>query len=219
MLASVSGSLTSLIGNHGLYAVFGLMVVDAVFPAASELVMLYGGAVAAGAFAGQGVLLFGERIPHGFWAFLGMSLAGTLGNTLGSLVGWAIGFFGGRPYLERHGRWLHLDRDKLARADRWFERYGAAAVFAGRIVPVVRSFISIPAGVARMEPVRFTILTFAGCLPWCFGIAAAGWGLGASYERFNHGFSFAEYAVVAVVVVSLAYLVLQRRSSRLRRRA
>src|SRR5512132_3876244 len=136
IVSSGTHELTSAIGDHGLYAVFILMVIDAVLPVASELVMVYAGAVAAGAFAGQGVVLFGERIESGFWGFVAMSLAGVLGNTVGSLLGWAIGAYGGRPYLERHGKWLHIGPDRLVRADRWFERYGDAAVFLGRMTPV-----------------------------------------------------------------------------------
>jgi membrane protein DedA with SNARE-associated domain len=211
--------VTTFIGDYGLYAVFLLMVVDAVLPAASELVMLYAGAVAAGAFAGQHVVLFGHRIDSHFWAYVAMSLAGVLGNTVGSLIGWGIGAYGGRPLLEQRGRWFHLNREKLDRADRWFDRYGDAAVFLGRMVPVVRSFISIPAGVVRMPIVRFTVLTFLGCIPWCFGIAAAGWALGSSYENFHHDFAYVEYAVLAGVIVLCAWLILRWRSSKLARRA
>ena len=211
--------MTSFIGDYGLYAIFLLMVVDAVFPAASELVMLYAGALAAGAFSGQHVVLFGHQIDSHFWAYVAVSLAGVLGNTVGSLIGWAIGAYGGRPLLEERGRWFHLDREKLARVDRWFDRWGDWTVFLGRMTPVVRSFVSIPAGVARMAIVRFTVLTFLGCVPWCFGIAAAGWALGSSYEHFHHDFSYAEYAVVVAVIVGLAWLILSRRSSRLARGA
>jgi membrane protein DedA with SNARE-associated domain len=219
VLASVTSSVTSFIGDYGLYAIFLLMVVDAVFPAASELVMLYGGALAAGAFSGQHVVLFGHRINSHFWAYVAVSLAGVLGNTVGSLIGWAIGAYGGRPLLEERGRWFHLDREKLARVDRWFDRWGDWTVFLGRMTPVVRSFVSIPAGVVRMPIVRFTVLTFLGCVPWCFGIAAAGWALGSSYEHFHHDFSYVEYLVVALVVLGLAWLILRRRSSTLARGA
>ena len=213
MLASLTSSVTTLIGDHGLYAVFVLMAVDAVFPAASELVMLYAGALAAGAFSGQHVVLFGDRIDSHFWAYVAMSFAGTIGYTLGSLVGWGIGAYAGRPLLEERGRWFHLDRAKLGRADRWFERWGDWAVFLGRLTPVVRSFISIPAGVVRMPIVRFTVLTFLGSAIWCFAIAGVGWALGSSYERFHHDFAYVEYAVVAAVIVLVVWLILRWRSS------
>jgi len=213
VVASLTSSVTTFIGDHGLYAVFVLMAVDAVFPAASELVMLYAGALAAGAFSGQHVVLFGDRIDSHFWAYVAISLAGTIGYTLGSLVGWGIGAYAGRPLLEERGRWLHLDRAKLDRADRWFERWGDWAVFLGRLTPVVRSFISIPAGVVRMPIVRFTVLTFLGSAIWCFAIAGAGWALGSSYEHFHHDFAYVEYAVVAAVIVLIVWLILRRRSS------
>ena len=217
--SSVTSFLTSLIGDHGLYAVFVLMLVDAVLPAASELVMVYAGALAAGAFTGQNVVLFGERISAPFWAFFALALAGTLGYVLGSVGGWAIGVYGGRPYLERHGRWLHVDAGKLDRADRWFRRFGSAAVFFGRVTPVVRSFISIPAGIARMPLGRYVVLTFLGSVPWCFGLAGVGWALGAGWERFHHDFRYVDYAALAALVAAATYvLVRRRRSSRLARR-
>ena len=207
LLASITGTITSAIGDWGLYAVFLLMVVDAVLPAASELVMVYAGAVAAGAIAGSSVTLFGTTIDSRGWAFVAMALAGTVGNTVGSVVGWAIGAYGGRRLLERRGRFFHLSETKLDRADAWFERFGDAAVFLGRITPVVRSFISIPAGVVRMPIVRFTVLTFLGCLPWCFGLAGIGWAVGKSWHRFHEDFRFAEYAVVAMIALAAAYFV------------
>jgi membrane protein DedA with SNARE-associated domain len=219
VLASLTSSVTTFIGDHGLYAIFLLMVVDAVFPAASELVMLYGGALAAGAFAGQDVVLFGHTIDSHFWAFVAVSLAGVLGNTVGSLIGWGIGAYGGRPLLEERGRWFHLDEAKLARADHWFDHYGDAAVLLGRITPVVRSFISIPAGALRMPVGRFTVLTFLGCIPWCFGIAGVGWALGSNWDRFHHDFRWVEYAVVLAVIGLVAYLIFRWRSSTLARRA
>ncbi len=218
--ASLTGSLTSLIGDHGLYAVFVLMVIDAVLPAASELVMLYAGALAAGAFAGQDVVLFGSHIDSALWGFVAMSLAGVAGNTVGSIAGWAIGVYGGRPLVERRGRWLHLGPENLDRAERWFERYGDAAVFLGRVTPVVRSFVSIPAGLARMPLLRFTVLTALGCVPWCFGIAGAGWALGSGYERFHHDFRYVEVAVVVLLVAAaVAWYVRRRRASKLASRA
>jgi membrane protein DedA with SNARE-associated domain len=218
-VAGVTSTLTSLIGDHGVYAVFLLMAIDAVFPAASELVMVYAGALAAGAFAGQHVDLFGTRISSHVWAFVVMALAGAVGYVVGSIVGWAIGLYGGRPLLERRGRWFHLSGDKLDRAERWFDRWDDLAVLIGRVTPVVRSFISIPAGVFRMSFWRYVLLTAVGSAIWAFAFAGVGWGAGRSYENFNHDFRFVEYAVVVAVVALAAYLVLQRRRSRLANRA
>src|ERR671916_2885387 len=166
VLHEITEALTAIIGDHGLYAVFLLMLVDAVLPAASELVMVYGGAVAAGAFANQSVVLFGHRFDEGAPAFIAIALAGTIGYTLGSIGGWAIGLYGGRPFVERRGRWVHLDPERLEKADRWFERHGDWAVFLGRITPVVRSFVAIPAGIARMPLGRYTVLTLLGSALW-----------------------------------------------------
>ncbi len=215
----ITEAITAVIGDYGLYAVFALMLVDAVLPAASELVMLYAGALAAGALAGHHVTFLGERVEPTGWAYVAMAAAGTVGYTIGSVLGWAIGLYGGRPYLERHGRWLHVTPEKLDRAEAWFERWGDWAVLVSRVTPVVRSFISIPAGIAEMPLARYTILTFVGTVPWCFGIAGAGLALGAGWERFHESFRYAEYAVVALVVAALVAVLVRARLARTRRRA
>jgi membrane protein DedA with SNARE-associated domain len=217
VLSELSDAVTSFIGDYGLYAIFFLMLIDAVLPAASELVMVYGGALAAGAFANQDVTLFGRSIDEGFPAYLAIVLAGTIGYTLGSMMGWAIGLYGGRPYLERHGRWLHLSAEKLDRAERWFERWEDWAVFFGRLTPVVRSFVSVPAGVFEVPFVRYTILTFAGSTIWCALFAGAGYIAGESWEDFHHAFHYVEYVVAAALVGSAAWLgwrYLKRRKAR-----
>jgi len=217
VLTELTDAVTSAIGDYGLYAVFLLMLVDAVFPAASEVVMVYAGAVASGAFADQDVVLFGTQIDQGFTAYLAMALAGTIGYTVGAVLGWAIGLYGGRPYLERHGRWLHLDHEKLERAERWFERWEDWAVFLGRLTPVIRSFVSIPAGVFEVPFVRYTVLTFLGSAVWCFAFAGAGYAAGANWEDFHHAFRYADYVVAAAVVVGAAWLGWRYRKKRRRR--
>jgi membrane protein DedA with SNARE-associated domain len=219
LLASITHSITSFVGNHGIYAVFVLMAVDAVFPAASELVMIYGGALAAGALSGGHVVLFGHRIHTPAWGFVAVALAGTIGYLIGSLVGWGIGAYGGRPLLERRGRWLHISPAQLDRAEAWFDRRGDWAVFLGRLTPVVRSFISIPAGVFRSPLPRYTVLTAAGSAIWCFAFAGIGWGVGTGYQRVHRDFRWVDYAVIAVVVLAAAWLLLRRRSSRAARGA
>jgi membrane protein DedA with SNARE-associated domain len=203
-VASVTSSLTSLIGDHGLYAVFVLMAIDAVFPAASELVMVYAGALAAGAFPGQHVEFFGHQISSHAW---------TLGYLFGAIVGWAIGIYGGRPLLERRGRWFHLSGDKLDRAELWFDRWDSYAVFIGRITPVIRSFISIPAGVFRMPFAPYVVLTAIGSAIWAFAFAGIGWAAGQSYERVHHDFGYVEYLVVAAILVLLVFWIVRRRRS------
>lgn len=208
LIGGVSSSFTSAVASHGAYAVFGLMAIDAVFPAASELVMLYAGAVAAGVFtAAHHVNLFGAQIGFGAPAYVTMALAGTLGYLAGALVGWGVGRYGGRPLLERRGRWLHITPERLDRAEAWFARWGSVGVLVGRITPVLRSFVSIPAGVFEMPLGPYVLFTLIGSAIWAFAFAGVGWALGSSYERFNHDFAYVEYAIVAGVLLAAAYLV------------
>jgi membrane protein DedA with SNARE-associated domain len=176
--------------------------------------MVYGGAVAAGAFAGQDVVLFGWQLSPGFPAYLGIALAGTIGYSIGSALGWWIGARGGRPFLEQHGRWLHLSEAKLVKAERWFERWEDWAVFLGRVTPVVRSFVSIPAGVFRAPFRRYNVLTLLGSAIWCFGLAGAGWALGSRWEDFHAAFRYVDYAIAAAVVAGIAYLAWKLSSRR-----
>jgi membrane protein DedA with SNARE-associated domain len=134
-----------------------------------------------------------------------------LGYQIGADLGWWIGDQGGRPFLERHGRWLHLTTERIDRADRWFDRWDDWAVFLGRITPVARSFISIPAGVFEMPFRRYNVFTLLGNALWCFVLAGAGWALGRSYESFHHDFRYVEIAVVAGFVAVVAYWLLRRR--------
>jgi membrane protein DedA with SNARE-associated domain len=218
-VSELTDVVVSWIADYGLYAVFVLSFVDAVLPAASEVVMVYAGAVAVGAFPGQHVTFAGDPIETTTWAFVAVATAGTVGYVLGSVLGWAIGLYGGRPFIERHGRWLHVTPARLDRAQGWFDRYGNAAVLVARCLPVIRSFISIPAGVAEMPLPRYSVLTALGSTPWYFGLAAVGLAAGKGWERVHHAWRYADYAIVAVLVaVVLAFLVREWRK-RVRRRA
>jgi membrane protein DedA with SNARE-associated domain len=207
LLTDITTWVTNLIGDYGLYAVFVLMLIDAVFPAASEVVMVYAGAVAAGAFAGQSITLFGYEFESGFPAYVAVATAGTVGYLIGAIGGWALGDYLGRPWLEHHGRWLHLSAEKLDRAERWFDRWEEWAVFLGRVTPVMRSFISVPAGVFRARFRPYVWLTLLGSAVWCFAFAAIGWAAGASWEKFHHAFRYVDYVVAAAVVFAVAAVV------------
>jgi membrane protein DedA with SNARE-associated domain len=209
LVASVTSSITSAIGDHGLYAIFGLMVIAAVLPAASELTMLYAGALAAGAFAHVHVTAFGHRIHGHGTAYVAVALAGLAGNAVGALGGWLIGRFA-ELWLERRGRLLHVTPERLARAHRWFERFGRVAVPVGFVTPGIRSFVAIPAGIARVPLVRFLPLAVVGCAVFCFGLAAGGWAVGSSYRSVRHDL---DYVVIAALVVLVIWLVSRWRKS------
>ena len=220
MLASITSTFESHIATQGAYAVFVLMAVDAVFPAASEVVMLYAGAVAAGVFPGtHHVSIFGGKVGFGIGAFIVMALAGTLGYFAGALIGWWIGLRGGRRLIERRGSWLHVTPERLDRAEAWFRRWGNFGVLVGRVTPVVRSFVSIPAGVFRMRLAPYSLYTLVGSAVWAFAIAGVGYGLGSSYKSFDKGFKYVEYAIVAGVLVLAAYLIYRlKKAATVRRR-
>jgi membrane protein DedA with SNARE-associated domain len=216
VLASVSGSLTTFVGDHGVYAVFLLLALGAVLPAASELVLLYAGALASGAFASQHVVLFGNRIGSHGWAFVTLALAGALGYVVGSIGGWCIGRYGGRPFVEQYGRYLHIGSGRLERAERWFDRHDRWAVLLGYVTPVVRSFVAIPAGIFEMPLGRFLLWAIPGSAAFAFAFAGIGWAVGSNYKHFHHLFDIALEAGAALVVL---YLVVRLASSRLKRRA
>ena len=201
--------MTSWLAHYGIVAVLVLMFVDAVFPAASELVMVYGGALASGALVHR-FDVFGWHAT-GFAAYISVVVAGVVGYQLGAIVGWWVGYRGGHPFLERHGRWFHLTPQKLDRAERWFQRWDVWAVLLGRITPVARSFVSIPAGVFESPFVRYNLFTLIGNAVWCLALAAVGWALGSSWDTFHEDFRWVEYAVVAGVVVAVSFLVLRGR--------
>ena len=199
--------MTHAIGAHGLYAVFGLMIAAALIPIGSELVMLYAGALAGGAFAGVSLHVFGTSVHSHAWGYVWIALAGTLGNTLGAAIGWLIGVRGGRPLLERYGKYIHVSHAKLDRAERWFDHFDDWAVPVGLATPLVRSFVAIPAGIVR-EPFRkFLLSALLGCAVFCFGLGGAGWALGGAYTHAHSALRDAEYAIVAGVVLMAAYLV------------
>jgi membrane protein DedA with SNARE-associated domain len=203
VLASVTDPLvrfaTHVVGDLGLPGIFLLMLLEsACIPIPSEATML----------------LAGFNVHTGEYSLAAITATGTLGNLAGSWIAYAVGYHGRSELLERHGRKLHIKREQLARADRWFERYGAPAVFFTRMLPIVRTFISLPAGVARMPLRRFTLLTLAGCIPWVLLLGFIGEQVGASWQDWRARFQYVDYAVVAAVVLALAYLVVRRRTAR-----
>jgi membrane protein DedA with SNARE-associated domain len=190
-----------LIATYGYLAVFVLMLAEsACIPVPSELIMTFGGALAAGAVPGTRLNL------------AGVILAGTAGNVAGSYIAWAVGRYLGLPALERlvQGRWarrLRLREHDLDRAVGWFGRYGGKAVLIGRVLPVIRTFISLPAGIAGMAPVRFGVYTTIGCIPWTAALATAGFAVGSNWESIVSAFHGPTYIIAAVVLLALVVFV------------
>ncbi|OBH14951.1 DedA family protein [Mycolicibacter sinensis] len=197
--------MQQFIVSFGVIAVFALMVAESAgIPISSEVTMLLGGALAGGAVAGVHM-----DLPL-------VIAAGTCGNVVGSYLGWAAGRYGGRAALRRWGHHRWVGQAGLERAQRWFTRYGAASVFFGRLLPVIRSVISFPAGLAGMRPLRFGVYTFLGCLPWTAVLAAAGYAIGANWRAAAHSFHSPAALTTAGIIISLvtaAAVVFRRRRS------
>ena len=196
----MTAQVTSWIADLGLAGVFALMAVDAVLPAGGGVVMLFAGALAAGAISGHQASSLAAAVA-----------AGTLGYLAGSLAGWALGRAGGRALIERHGRWLHLGPHRFRRAERWFRRYGAAFVLFGRLTPLVRSFVSIPAGTLEFPLVPYALLTAVASLIWCAAFGIAGHALGTHWDTVHHAFRYADSAAVAALAAVVAVAVVRRR--------
>jgi membrane protein DedA with SNARE-associated domain len=203
VFASVTDKLatfaTNVVGDLGLPGIFLLMAPESAgIPIPSEATML---------FAGFNV----HEGQYSLWAAVAVGVAG---NVVGSWIAYAVGYYGRIELLERHGKFFHVKPSHLEWAERWFERYGSAAVFFSRMLPIIRTFISLPAGVARMPFWRFTLLTLAGCVPWIFSLTLIGREVGANWEDWKNSLHYVDYAVLALIVVGIAYLVVRWRRNR-----
>ena len=208
-IAGVTAVLTDLVSQHGVLAVFALMAVDALLPVGGELIMLLAGALAAGAI-GQGA----AGVGTGATAYVALASAGTFGYLAGAVIGWAVGRRGGRELIARHGRWLHLGPRRMRDAEAWFDRHGRSAILLGRLTPLVRSFVSVPAGVLGAPLGPYVALTALGSAIWCCAFAAAGWALGANWETLHSAFRYVDVVAVAAVVAAATWLTLRRRYRR-----
>ena len=207
ILASVTESVVTFtwhfVRDAGLPGVFVLMAVGSMcIPIPSEVVML---------FAGFAVADPGSSGAHHHLSLTGIVLAGLLGTLVGSWVAYGIGRGGRLELLERHGHLLHMGPAQIERADRWFQRYGDPAVLFGRMVPLVRAFVSLPAGVARMPLLRFTVLTLIGSIPWVLALAIAGHAVGGDWTSVRKGFEYVDYAILALVLAGVVYWIARRR--------
>jgi membrane protein DedA with SNARE-associated domain len=163
----------------------------------------------------EGTMLFaGFNVSDGEYSLVAATAVGVAGNLIGSWIAYAVGYFGRIDLLEKHGRKVGIKPHHLAWADRWFERYGDATVFFSRLLPIIRTFISLPAGVAKMPFWRFTALTVAGCVPWVFMLALIGQQAGDRWESWKEHLHYVDYAVVAAVVIGVVWLLLGYRRRR-----
>jgi membrane protein DedA with SNARE-associated domain len=186
---------TEFIDSVGLIGVFVLMLLEsALIPVPSEAIMLFAG----------------FNVSEGDMTLIGIVTAGVLGNLVGSWIAWALGYFGRVELLEKN-RLIHINHKHLEWADSWFQRHGDATVFFTRMIPIVRTFISLPAGIARMPFWRFTILTLLGCIPWVLMLGFIGREVGDQWEEWRDYLHYGDYLVLAAVVGGLIYLLIRRR--------
>jgi membrane protein DedA with SNARE-associated domain len=190
---------TDVIGDLGTAGIFLLMLLDsACIPTSSEAIMLFAG----------------FEVAEGRFTMLEIVVAGVAGNLVGSWVAYGVGYYGRMELLERHGKWFHITPKHLAQADRWFERHGASAVFFSRMLPVVRTFISLPAGVAKMPFWKFTVLSTAGIIPWVIAFAVVGEQVGSRWDEWRERLHYGDYVILAAIVIGVLYLIVRRRRAR-----
>jgi membrane protein DedA with SNARE-associated domain len=188
-----------VVDKLGLGGIFGLMLLEsACIPIPSEATMLFAG----------------FNVAEGRFSLLVVVCIGVLANVVGSWIAYAVGYYGRIDLLEKHGSKLHIKPKHLKWADDWFARYGDATVFFSRMLPIIRTFISLPAGVAKMPFWRFTLFTLAGCIPWVFALTFIGKQVGDRWEDWKDKLHYVDYAVAAAIVIGIVYLILRARRSR-----
>jgi len=203
-IAIVSTFVIAVISSAGYLGIVVLMAIEsACIPLPSEVIMPF-----------SGYLVYVGRF-HLLW----VATAGAIGCNLGSVIAYEVGFYGGRPLVERYGSYILLSQSELDWADRFFVRWGSAAVFLARLLPVIRTFIALPAGIARMPRLRFHVYTFVGSWPWCFALAYVGTKLGEQWEtdpRLKLWFHRFDAVIVAALLAGAAAFLWSRWAHRIR---
>jgi membrane protein DedA with SNARE-associated domain len=208
VLASVSETVVNetshFIREAGLPGIFALMALScACIPIPSEAVML---------FAGFAVADPSQSGSSHHMTMTGIILAGLIGSMVGSWVAYAVGRGGRLELIERHGAKLHMGPAQIERADRFFQRYGEPTVLFGRMIPLVRAFVSLPAGISKMPLGRFTVFSLIGTIPWVVALAFAGHALGGDWTSVRKGFEYVDYAILALIVAGVGYAIVRRRT-------
>jgi membrane protein DedA with SNARE-associated domain len=189
----------NVVGDLGLGGIFVLMLLEsACIPVPSEATMLFAG----------------FNVDKGEYSLFAAVAAGVIGNLIGSWLAYAVGYYGRIEWFEKHGHRVLIKPHHLKWADDWFQRYGDATVFFTRMLPIIRTFISLPAGVARMPFWRFTTFTLLGCIPWVFALTFIGKQAGANWEDWKNSLHYVDYAVVALIVIGVVWLFLRARRRR-----
>jgi len=208
LLASITDPIVDfavgVVGELGLFGIFVLMVLEsACIPIPSEATMLFAG----------------FNVAEGRYSLLAATLVASVANLVGSWVAYAVGWFGRVDLIEKHGRKVGISVKHLEWADRWFQRHGDATVFFTRLLPIIRTFISLPAGVAKMPFWRFSVLTLAGCVPWMLMLTFIGVQVGERWRSWQQYLHYIDYAVAAGIVVGAIYLLARWWRDRRQRRA
>ena len=200
LIASITDPIVEVavdvVRELGLWGVFVLMTLEsALIPVPSEATMLFAG----------------FNVAEGEYSLFAAVMVGSFANLVGSWIAYGLGYYGRTDIIEKHGHKLFIKQHHLDWADRWFEKYGGATVFFSRMLPIVRTFISLPAGVARMPFWRFSVLSFLGCVPWVFMLTFIGQEAGERWESWKDSLHYFDYFVAACIVIGVVYLLIRRR--------
>ncbi len=212
IISTLAGFTIAVISKAGYLGVLLLMGIEsACIPLPSEIIMPFAGAITVPEIA--------LRYGHPALSLLWVATAGALGCNLGSVIAYEIGCYGGRPLVERYGSYIFLTRHDLDLADRFFQRFGAAAVFIGRLLPVIRTFIALPAGIAKMPRLKFHVYTFVGSWPWCFGLAWVGMKLCERWEtdpRLRQWLHRLDAVIIVLILAAVGWFVWSHWKGRVR---
>ncbi|WP_433742299.1 DedA family protein [Falsibacillus pallidus] len=199
LMNSLESFVLDAISSLGIWGIFGGMLLEsACIPLPSEVIMLFGGFL----------------VGNGDYSFWSVVVAGVSGNLIGSILIYLVGKYGGRPFIEKYGRYVLLNQKHVKQAEMWFEKYGSAAAFFGRILPVIRTFISLPAGMANMKMSKFVIFTFLGCIPWNIILVYLGVKLGENWETGQMYMKPVTYGILAIFILIGIWWMIKRLKSK-----